>query len=151
MQWQRGERSSTPLLPFSWERPQGSISQPAITRSQNDTLPPTFKAVAALFNTIHRLLNRGGFRTGCAPCCKVARSNRDTCLCLIGPLSQIFKGCEWVWSVALKTGRSTGFVTLIAEWHLRCFVGLVCITALFLLLSTVFEKLCTFLFGQFVF
>lgn len=101
------------MLPsLSWEGPQGSISQSAITHSQNATLPPTFRAVAALFNAIHRLLNRDALRTGWSLCHKVTRSNTDT-LCLIAPaVSVIWLRCnEWVWSVILNIGRATGLWT----------------------------------------
>lgn len=126
MQWHRGEGSSTLPQPLSWERPQGSISQPAITRSQNGTLPPTFKAVAALFNAAHRLLNRDALGAGCSPCCKVTRSNRHMWFSLIVPgVSVSFLKCnEWVWSVALNTGRASGFSTRTnnakADCLLRC-------------------------------
>lgn len=47
--WQRGERSSALLPLLSWEWPQGSISQPAITRPQNAALPLPFKSCCCPF------------------------------------------------------------------------------------------------------
>ena len=79
----RGEGSSVPLPPLSWERPQGSISQPAITRSQNGSGPPHTRAVGAVFNAIHRLLNRDALGRGCSPRHKDTGSNRQTCFCLM--------------------------------------------------------------------
>lgn len=60
-----GEVSSAPLPLLSWERLQGSISQPAVTRSKNSTLPPTLKAASppslppshTHFHASHHLLN----------------------------------------------------------------------------------------------
>lgn len=97
LQWQRSDRSSALLLPFSWERLQGSISQPAITCSQKQHLATYLWSSRCPFNAIQQLL------TTVAAVSLPRATKMRVFVCLNARwLSHSTKCNDWVWSLTLN-------------------------------------------------
>lgn len=91
------DRSSALLLPFSWERLQGSISQPAITCSQKRHLATYLWSSCCPFNAIQQLL------TTVAAVSLPRATKMRVFVCLNARwLSHSTKCNDWVWSLTLN-------------------------------------------------